>query len=119
MTGKSLGRRAFLLGSAAAAAACGLALPCAASAATNINYWHAFTSQSEFAGPRDIMNLFGEADPTISVRQENIPNPDFMAKFTAAVVSNSRPDTIMIAMERVSDRMAMKGLVDLTPRVDQ
>jgi multiple sugar transport system substrate-binding protein len=42
-----------------------------------------------------------------------------MAKFTAAVVSNSRPDTIMIAMERVSDMVAMKGLVELTLRVDQ
>jgi multiple sugar transport system substrate-binding protein len=119
MTGKSFGRRPFLLGSAAATAAGGLALPRVASAATNITYWHHFTSQSEFAGLRDIMNLFGKADPTISVTQENIPNPDFMAKFTAAVVSNSRPDTTMIAMERVSDMVAMKGLVDLTPRINQ
>ncbi len=111
MTIGRLGRRGLMLGGAA------LAMPRLARAATRINYWHHFTSQSEFAGLRDIMNLFGKAHPDITVVQENIPNPSFMAKFTAAVVSGSRPDTTMIVSERLDDMLGMKGLVDISDRV--
>ena len=111
-----LGRRGLMLGAAALAAP---ALASArAEAATRINYWHHFTSQSEFAGLKDIMDLFAKAHPDITVVQENIPNPSFMAKFTAAVVSGSRPDTTMIVSERLDDMLGMKGLVDLTGRIN-
>ncbi|MDB5535612.1 MAG: Sugar transporter substrate-binding protein, partial [Devosia sp.] len=84
---------------------------------TAINYWHTFTSQSEFAGLDEVMKLFAAAHPEITVTQENIPNPEFMAKVTAAVVSGSRPDTTMVASERVADLVAMAGLTDLTDRI--
>jgi multiple sugar transport system substrate-binding protein len=84
---------------------------------TAINYWHTFTSQSEFAGLEDVMKLFAAAHPDIAVTQENIPNPEFMAKITAAVVSGSRPDSTMVSSERVADLVAMGGLTDLTDRI--
>jgi multiple sugar transport system substrate-binding protein len=85
--------------------------------AANINYWHTFTSQSEFAGLEQVMNLFHTAHPDISVTQENIPNPEFMAKITAAVVADSRPDVTMVASERFGDLLAMGALTDLTDRI--
>ena len=84
---------------------------------TAINYWHTFTSQSEFAGLEEVMKLFAAAHPDITVTQENIPNPEFMAKITAAVVSGSRPDSTMVSSERVADLVAMNGLTDLTDRI--
>ncbi|MET4635471.1 extracellular solute-binding protein [Kaistia defluvii] len=110
-------RRSLMAGSAALAAAAALA-PMRALAATNINYWHHFTSQAEFAGLKAVMEAFAKANPEIVVTQENIPNPEFMAKFTAAVVSGSRPDTTMVTAERLADMLAMEGLVDITARVD-
>ncbi|WP_417309274.1 ABC transporter substrate-binding protein [Devosia sp.] len=85
---------------------------------TSINYWHHFTSQTEFAGLEAVMKLFNEAHPDIAVSQENIPNPEFMAKMTAAVVANSLPDTTMVSTERVADLTAMGALVDLTDRIN-
>jgi multiple sugar transport system substrate-binding protein len=41
-----------------------------------------------------------------------------MAKFTAAVQADSRPDTTMIASERLADMVAMNGVLDLTDRVN-
>jgi len=93
-------------------------LPRAAFAqSTAINYWHTFTSQTEFAGLEEVMKLFAAAHPDIAVTQENIPNPEFMAKITAAVVSGSRPSTTMVSSERVADLVAMQGLTDLTDRI--
>lgn len=85
---------------------------------TAINYWHHFTSQSEFAGLAAVMKLFAAAYPDITLTQENIPNPDFMAKVTAAVLAKSVPDTTMIAAERVADLTAMSALIDITDRVN-
>jgi multiple sugar transport system substrate-binding protein len=82
-----------------------------------INYWHTFTSQSEFAGLEAVMAAFHAANPDITVTQENIPNPEFMAKVTAAVVANSRPDVTMVASERFADLHAMGALIDLTDRL--
>jgi multiple sugar transport system substrate-binding protein len=82
-----------------------------------ISYWHTFTSQSEFAGLKEVMNLFAAAHPDITVNQENIPNPEFMAKITAAVVSGSRPNVTSLASERFQDLRAMNALVDITDRV--
>ena len=84
---------------------------------TAINYWHTFTSQSEFAGLDEVMKLFAAAHPEVAVTQENIPNPEFMAKITAAVVSGSRPDTTMVSSERFADLLAMGALNDLTDKI--
>ncbi|RUT29265.1 sugar ABC transporter substrate-binding protein [Arsenicitalea aurantiaca] len=84
---------------------------------TSINYWHTFTSQSEFAGLEAVMAQFASAHPDINVIQENIPNPEFMAKITAAVVGGGRPDVTMVASERFADLRAMGALVDLTDRI--
>lgn len=80
-------RTVLQLGGGFAAAAA--LLPKAAFAQdTAINYWHHFTSQTEFAGLEAVLRKFREAHPDIAVTQENIPNPEFMAKMTAAVVAN-------------------------------
>ena len=112
---RSLNRRQIIQGAGLAAL---LAAGGQGSAAERLTYWHCFTSQSEFAGLKDILALFGKAAPDVSVVQENIPNPSFMAKFTSAVVSDSRPDTVMILSERIDDMVAMGGLIDLSSRVN-
>jgi multiple sugar transport system substrate-binding protein len=92
-------------------------LPRGARAATTINYWHHFTSATEFEGLERIVALFQEKHPDIEVVQENIPNPEWMSKVTAAVVSGSRPDTAMVSAERAPDMVAMGGMTDLTERI--
>ena len=69
-----------------------------------INYWHTFTSQSEQAGLDEVLKLFAAAHPDITITPENIPNPEFMAKITAAVVANSRPSVTQVASERLRSR---------------
>ncbi len=83
-----------------------------------INYWHHFTSQSEFEGMENIMAAFQERYPDVEVTQENIPNAEYMSKFTAAVVSGSRPDTAMVTADRFPDMNAMNGLTEITERVN-
>jgi multiple sugar transport system substrate-binding protein len=112
-----LDRRSVLKLGGGALAASALLPRAAFAQTTNINYWHTFTSQSEFAGLEDVMKLFAAAHPDISVTQENIPNPEFMAKITAAVMSGSRPSSTMVSSERVADLVAMNGLIDLTDRI--
>jgi len=104
-------------------AASGLALASprpvrAAGDAGKVIYWHHFTSQEEFTGLKRVMEMFKQRYPNIELQQENIPNPDYMAKFTAAVVANTRPDMTMIAAERLADMLGMNGLVDLTARIN-
>lgn len=82
-----------------------------------INYWHTFTSQSEQAGLDAVLALFRAAHPDIAITPENIPNPEFMAKITAAVVANTRPSVTMVASERFRDLLAMGALSDITDRV--
>src|SRR5579859_8098807 len=96
----SIDRRTLLGAGAAAALASGLPWPAAADTAGKVVYWHHFTSQEEFAGLQKVMALFKQAHPKVDLRQENIPNPEYMAKFTAAVVANSRPDVTMVVAER-------------------
>jgi multiple sugar transport system substrate-binding protein len=112
-----LNRRTVLKIGGGAALAAALPRPAFADT-TNINYWHHFTSQSEFAGLDAVMKAFAAKYPDIHVTQENIPNPEFMSKVTAAVVAKSVPDTTMIAAERVADLTAMGALVDLTDEVN-
>lgn len=113
----TFGRRSVLkLGGSLLAASALMPRTAFAQAAT-INYWHTFTSQSEFAGLDAVMKLFATAHPDITVVQENIPNPEFMAKITSAVVSNSRPNVTMVASERFEDLLAMGALIDMTDRI--
>jgi multiple sugar transport system substrate-binding protein len=84
---------------------------------TAINYWHTFTSQSEAAGLQAVLDLFKAAHPDVAVTPENIPNPEFMAKITAAVVGGSRPNVTMVSSERFEDLLAMGALSDMTDRI--
>jgi len=104
----------------ATASGLALAAPRLARAADagKVIYWHHFTSQEEFNGLKRVMDLFKQRYPNIALQQENIPNPDYMAKFTAAVMANSRPDVTMVASERFADMLGMNGLIDLTDRIN-
>ena len=110
-------RRQFLLASGATLAAGMAARSLPALAAGNINYWHHFTSQTEVNGLEQVLSAFSAAFPDITVQQENIPNAEYMAKFTAAVIANARADTAMVTSERLPDMVALDGLVDLTDRI--
>lgn len=116
-----MSRRQFL--KAAAVAGAGLALsryqPALAQGkpSGSINYWHHFTSDSEFKGLEKVMELFAKKYPDVKLVQENIPNADFMSKITAAIAANSRPDTTMVASERFADLLGMNGLLDISDRV--
>jgi len=110
-----LSKREFLAASAALALAAGLR---SANAATAISYWHHFASQSEMAGLAKIIQLFAAAHPDVSVTQENIPNSEYMAKVSSAVVAGGRPDTGMVIAERFADLTAMSALVDIADRVN-
>jgi multiple sugar transport system substrate-binding protein len=112
-------RRQVLQGAAASAVAIGAGLPAqAADPSGKIIYWHHFTSPEEFKGLEKVMALFKQRYPNIDLVQENIPNPEYMTKFTAAVMSKSPPDVTMIAAERLADMLGMNGLIDLTSRVN-
>jgi multiple sugar transport system substrate-binding protein len=110
-------RRSVLKMGAGALAASAMLPQLAYGQSTAINYWHTFTSQSEQAGLDEVMKLFAAAHPDIAVTPENIPNPEFMAKITAAVVANTRPSVTMVASERFRDLLAMGALTDITDRV--
>ena len=110
-------RRSLLKLGGGALAASALLPRVALAQSTAINYWHTFTSQSEIAGLDEVTKLFAKAHPDIAVTQENIPNPEFMAKITAAVVSGSRPNVTMVASERFQDLLAMGALIDMTDRI--
>ncbi len=83
-----------------------------------INYWHHFTSESEFLGLEAVMAQFAARYPGVEVIQENIPNADFMARFTAGVLADTRADVSMVTTDRLADMVAMGGLVPLTDRVN-
>jgi multiple sugar transport system substrate-binding protein len=112
-----LDRRQLLTGSGAALALATLPRTAAAQP-TAINYWHHFTSQVEFDGMNAVLAAFAAKHPEITVTQENIPNPEFMTKVTAAVVSGSTPNTSQVTAERVADLVAMGAVVDLSDRVN-
>lgn len=113
----SISRRGFLATTGAVSLATAWPLSLRAQQAA-ITYWHTFTSQSEFEGLEAVMAMFAAAKPEIALTQENIPNPEYMAKMTAAVVANARPDVAMVSSERFADLAAMGALIDLTDRLD-
>ena len=112
-----LGRRSILQMGGGLLAASALLPRYAFAQAKTINYWHTFTSQSEQAGLDAVRALFAAAHPDITVIPENIPNPEFMAKITAAVVANTRPSVTMVSSERFQDLRAMGALTDISDRV--
>jgi multiple sugar transport system substrate-binding protein len=120
----ALSRRDFLKAAAIGGAGLAMAngLPMAFAAAQDlsgtVNYWHHFTSETEFKGMERVIAMFKEKYPGVELVQENIPNADFMAKFTLAVQAETRPDTTMIAADRLPDMLAMGGVVDLTERIN-
>lgn len=121
LSNRNIDRREFLrlTGLGVAGLALGNSLAFAQSdMSANINYWHHFTSETEFLGMERVMELFAAKYPNINVTQENIPNADFMAKFTAGVLAGERADTTMIAVSRLPDMVAMGGLVPVTDRVN-
>jgi multiple sugar transport system substrate-binding protein len=95
----------------------GLAPRFAMAQKAGLNYWHHFTSTTEFKGLEKVVALFGQKNPGVTVTQENIPNPEYMSKMTAAVVADAKPDTCMVVAERASDLVAMGALTDLTDRI--
>ncbi len=110
-------RRRFLQAAGATLTAGMAARTLPAWAAGNVTYWHHFTSQTEFDGLEQVMGDFAKAFPDVTVQQENIPNAEFMAKFTSAVIADARADTSMVTSDRLPDMVALDGLVDLTDRI--
>ncbi|MBV9170522.1 MAG: sugar ABC transporter substrate-binding protein [Chloroflexi bacterium] len=82
-----------------------------------LGYWHTFTSQSEMSGLDTVTKMFNQKYPGITVNSEDVPNSDFMAKFTLAVQGGGKPDTVMISSVRLPDMVSMGGLKDLSSRV--
>jgi len=116
-------RRSFLKGAAMAGAGLalsGCAVPGAAPSAKvggKVDYWHHYTSESEMAGLKAGEESFAKKYAGASANSVTIPNADFMAKFTLAVQGGGKPDTAMVAANRVPDMVAMGGLQDLTDRI--
>ncbi len=125
LTRRELVKWLALSGTGLALASCGAsatptANPGAAGAKPTgpINYWHHFTSDTEMKGMERIIATFKTKYPEVTLTPENIPNKDYMAKFTSAVQANSRPDTAMVSADRVVDMVAMNGLQDLTTKIN-
>jgi len=123
MSRKKLSRRDFmkLTGMAGAGMALGSnLLPIFAKddISGSISYIHHFTSETEFIGMENVIIDFTTKYPDVELSQENIPNADFMSKFTALVIGDARPDTTMVTAGRLGDMVAMDGLVDLTEQIN-
>ena len=116
---RRLFRGAAVLGAGVALAACAPAATPAAKISGKVAYWHHYTSESEFAGLKAGEELFAKAYPDAKVESLTVPNADFMAKFTLAVQGGGKPDTTMIAADRVPDMVGMGGLLDLTDRINK
>ena len=79
-----------------------------------ISYWHHFTSETEQAGMERVLEQFTAANAGVTRDPENIPNADYMAKFTSAALAGSLPDTAMVAVDRLPDMWGMEGVQPLT-----
>ncbi|MGO2151642.1 MAG: ABC transporter substrate-binding protein [Microbacterium gubbeenense] len=92
--------------------------PAAADATGNISYWNHFTGEDERRGFEAVTKGFAEAYPGLKLKEESIPNADFMTKFTTAAQAGSLPDSVMVHANRVQDMVGMNGLVDLSSAMD-
>ena len=92
--------------------------PAAADATGNISYWNHFTGEDERRGFEAVTKGFAEAYPGLKLKEESIPNADFMTKFTTAAQAGSLPDSVMVHANRVQDLVGMNGLVDLSSAMD-
>jgi multiple sugar transport system substrate-binding protein len=90
----------------------------AAATPTDIVYWHTFVAQPQMVAMQGILEKFQQAYPQARIRQEYIPNSEYMTKITNAVLANSRPDVAMVTTDRFPDMLNMGALVDIAPRVD-
>ena len=70
------------------------------------------------AGLADGTTDFEKKAAGVKLKSTNIPNQDFMAKFTLAVQGGGKPDTTMMAADRIPDMVAMGGVQDLTDRIN-
>jgi multiple sugar transport system substrate-binding protein len=68
-------------------------------------------------GLAKVTNAFKDKYPNVVVNSENVPNSDFMAKFSLAVQGGGKPEATMISSVRLPDMVTMGGLIDLTSRV--
>jgi multiple sugar transport system substrate-binding protein len=82
-----------------------------------VTYWHTFTSQSEMDGLAKVTRAFKDKYPNVVVNSENVPNSDFMAKFSLAVQGGGKPETTMMSNIRLPDMVTMGGLIDLSSRI--
>ncbi|CAN5654626.1 sugar ABC transporter substrate-binding protein [soil metagenome] len=83
-----------------------------------ISYWHHFTSETEMAGMARVIEGFKTSAPGVEVVAENIPNADYMAKFTSAALANSLPDTAMVTVDRLPDIYGMDAVLPLNQWYD-
>ena len=115
-------RRRFVQGATALVGGAALSVadrrPATAQLRGKLAYWHHYTSESEMDGLKTGTEMFQRKHPQLTVESLTVPNADFMAKFTLAVQGGrGKPDTTMIAAERVPDMVGMGGLHDLTERL--
>src|SRR5262249_15690147 len=117
-------RRRFVQGATALAGGAALTLAGRRRAAAQLRgklaYWPHYPSESAMDGRKTGTEMFQKKHPGLMVESLTVPNADFMAKFTLAVQGGrGKPDTTMIAAERVPDMVGMGGLVDLTERINK
>jgi len=109
-------RRNFLKSSAALASLTVFGAAGAARAATEVSYWHHFTSQSEMAGLASVEAMFDATGN--SVRSDGIPNADYMSKVTTASVANALPDSMMVVTDRLPDIAALGAIQPISDKID-
>ena len=66
-------------------------------------------------GLAKVTKAFKDKYPNVVVNSENVPNSDFMAKFTLAVQGGGKPETTMISSVRLPD-MVDDGRIDRSHR---
>jgi len=59
-----------------------------------------------------VTKAFNAKYPKVTVNSENVPNSDFMAKFTLAVQGGAKPETTMISNTRLPDMARLLILVN-------
>jgi len=120
MKNNKIKRRTAIKGALAGIASLSLAnaFPNALSAASNISYWHHFTSESEFDGMQQVIQYFQSLNPGTTINEDTIPNKDYMVKVTGANLTNSLPHTGMMATQRYGDLHRLKVVKPITDLIN-